>query len=325
MKAVEITDRELITHLNALPADTMYTFLVQEINGDGKPSGDAVRGAILQSTRLTNEMRAAHELGILESLILGQSYIGALLMTRSLKGQGRLTLDIGCAGPVKGLSVEANAAGEVRGYLKVSPIPVDTPLESFNTSSFFGPGILTVKRYPDGSNQAFTGNIDLQHGTIARDIANYYLVSEQTRTSVSVSVKFDSAGRITGAGGLFIEALPGASNALIRMLEERINEMGSLGEHFSHQLDGKQLADEYFGSIAGHTVSYMESIPVRFACACSRERFMSFIGSVKLEELEDMTKNGPFPVVTICHNCNSRYEFSRGEMEELLRRRPAKL
>ena len=292
-------------------ADGMETFILYRNKKD-----DAVRGAVLHATQLVNEMRGAHELGILESLILGQSYMGALLMTRSLKGRGRLTLDIGCAGPVRGVSVEADASGDVRGYLKQTPIPLEGPLESFDTAPFFGPGILTVSRFPDGSTKGFSGNVDLQYGNIGQDIANYYLVSEQTRTSVSLSIKFDRQGRITGAGGLFIEALPGASDGLLKDIEERISSMGSLGESFASGTGRSRLIEETF---AGYSPVFLEKRPVRFSCACSRERFKSFLGSMQYNELADMAKEGPFPVVTVCHNCNTRYEFSREEMQELLK------
>ncbi|MBT3273241.1 MAG: Hsp33 family molecular chaperone HslO, partial [Spirochaetales bacterium] len=45
-----------------------------------------VRGALLHGTRLVNEMRANHELGILETLVLGHAYMGALLLSSNLKG-----------------------------------------------------------------------------------------------------------------------------------------------------------------------------------------------------------------------------------------------
>jgi molecular chaperone Hsp33 len=321
MKTVDILDTELKNHIESLTEDGMETFLLFR-NDTGGPQtgehGDALRGAVLHATRLVNEMRSAHELGILESLLLGQSYIGALLMTRSLKGRGRLTLDIGCAGPVRGISVEADASGDVRGYLKETPIPLEGPLESFDTAPFFGPGILTVSRFPDGSTKGFSGNVDLRYGNIGQDIANYYLVSEQTRTSVSVSVKFDRQGRITGAGGLFIEALPGASAGFLEDVQERITSMGSLGESFASAAGGSRLIEETFGL---YSPVFLEKRPVRFSCGCSRERFRSFLASMQYEELADMTRNGPFPVVTVCHNCNSSYEFSRQDMQELLDRR----
>ncbi|ORC37934.1 hypothetical protein B4O97_02750 [Marispirochaeta aestuarii] len=309
MKHIEIEDPKLLAHLEQLPEDGLDIFILDE------ERDNAVRGAVLNATALVNAMRSAHELGILESLILGQAYIGSLLMTRSLKGTGRLNLEIGCAGPVAGLSVEATAAGDVRGYLKQVPIPVEAPLESFDTSPFFGPGILTVQRFADNSDVPFTGNTDLYYGNIGEDIARYYLVSEQTRTSVSVSMKFDREGRIIGAGGLFIEALPGASDSFLEDIQKRISSMDSIGETIAGGTANLEILESIF---TGCRMEKMEHRSVRFHCPCSRERFKGFIRSMKLEDLNDIARKGPFPLVTQCHNCNSTYTFSRDEIRELL-------
>ncbi|WP_319558848.1 Hsp33 family molecular chaperone HslO [Marispirochaeta sp.] len=318
MKHIEIEDALITEHLRRLPQDCMDIFLLHAspLTGNLDEEWDnAVRGAFLNATALTNLMRSAHELGILESLILGQAYMGTLLMTRSLKGAGRLNLEIGCAGPVRGLSVEATAGGNVRGYLKQVPIPVEAPLDSFDTSPFFGPGILTVQRFADNSDVPFSGNIDLYYGNIGQDIARYYLVSEQTRTSISVSIKFDREGRIIGAGGLFIEALPGAQDGFLNEIQGRVSSIRSIGETIAEGTANTDILESVF---AGYQLEPMEHRDVNFYCPCSRERFMSFIRSMKINDLEEIAQKGPFPLVTQCHNCNSAYSFSREEIRELL-------
>ncbi|MBW2101383.1 MAG: Hsp33 family molecular chaperone HslO [Deltaproteobacteria bacterium] len=80
-------------------------------------------------------MRAAHDLGILETLVLGRAYLGCSLMASDLKGRDKISLKIDCSGPVQGLVVEGNAFGEVRGYLVRVPIPLEKPLEDTDLSS----------------------------------------------------------------------------------------------------------------------------------------------------------------------------------------------
>jgi molecular chaperone Hsp33 len=38
------------------------------------------------------------------------------------------------------------------------------------------------------------------------------------------------------------------------------------------------------------------------------------ISMLKLEDLEDMAANGPFPIEIRCHYCNTVYSFSQEEM-----------
>ena len=84
-----------------------------------------LRGALVCGTRMVSEMQANHELGSLETLVLGHAYLAAALMSSNLKAPDRIHLGIECTGPVRGLSVEANAFGEVRGYLRQDPVPAD--------------------------------------------------------------------------------------------------------------------------------------------------------------------------------------------------------
>jgi molecular chaperone Hsp33 len=36
-----------------------------------------------------------------------------------------------------------------------------------------------------------------------------------------------------------------------------------------------------------------------------------------VQDLKDLRDNGPFPIQMRCHNCNTAYEFSREEIQEI--------
>ena len=151
--------------------------MVQFLLADG-----AARGAVVHGTKLVNEMRANHGLGILETLVLGHAYMGALLTGSSLKGDDRVAVKIDCEGPIRGLSVEANTFGEVRGYLLHTPIPVQRPLESFDLSPFFGQGVLSVTKYLSKFARPFTGRVELRYGNIGQDLAYFSVKSAVSYT-----------------------------------------------------------------------------------------------------------------------------------------------
>jgi molecular chaperone Hsp33 len=277
-------------------------------------AGGEVRGAILNGTRMVNEMRANHELGILETLVLGRAYLGIALMAAGLKGSDRVAMEINCSGPIRGLSVEANAFGEVRGYLKRVPIPVDTPLADFDLSRFFGAGLLSVTRTLQDAKQPFTGQVELRHGNIAQDLAHYYLMSEQIHTALNLSIKFDKNGDVTGAGGLFLQAMPQAEDRLTAELEALVLRFPSLGDVFTGEQTPEAVAAEVF---AAYSPKFLSDRRVEFMCHCSRERLHSLLTMLPINDLKDLRDNGPFPIAMRCHNCNTTYEFSREEMEEI--------
>ena len=220
--------------------DRLHNFLL----ADG-----AVRGVIMNGTRMVNEMRANHELGILETLVLGRAYLGAGLISASLKSNDRIAIKFECSGPIKGLVVEANAFGEVRGFLKNVPIPIEKPMEDFNLSPFFGAGFLSVTKHLEDAKHPFTGKVMLKYGNIAQDLANYYLTSEQIPTAFNLSIKFDRKGQVTGAGAVFLQAMPQAAEDLTASLEECVINLPSLGKVFADDIDPETLINQDFQEI----------------------------------------------------------------------------
>ena len=290
-------------------ADTRIRFLL----GD-----KGVRGVLVQGTGLVSEMRARHGLGLLETLVLGHGCLAAILLATSLKGEkDRLALRIECSGPIKGLVAEANGAGEVRGYLRQNPIPLEKPLESFDLSPFFGAGFLSVSTYPEGGSQPFTGTVMLEHGNLAMDLSHYFQISEQTPTAIALSIQFDSEGLPIGAGGLLLQAMPGARPELMAELEARLAGLPSLGRYCAEGGEPEGLLAKEF---AAFTPEILTTTPVAFACPCSREEIGGRLLTLSEKDLDEL-RSGPFPVEACCHYCNTTYLFDRQEMEGLWQER----
>jgi molecular chaperone Hsp33 len=289
--------------------DRLHNFIV----ADG-----AIRGVIMNGTRMVNEMRANHELGILETLVLGRAYLGVGLMSADLKSNDRVSFKIDCSGPIKGLVVEANAFGEVRGFLKRVPIPIDKPMESFNLSPFFGAGFLSVTKYLEDAKQPFTGQIMLKYGNIAKDLANYYLTSEQVPTAFNISIKFDTDGRVTGAGGLFLQAMPQADDDLAGSMEARVTNLPSLGEVFSGEKEPEALVASAFKDYAPR---FLANRRIEFMCHCNHDKVHNLLTVLPIDELKDIRDNGPYPVEINCHYCNTAYHFTQEDIVEIYGKR----
>ena len=285
--------------------DRLYNFLL----ADG-----AVRGVILNGTRMVNEMRANHELGILETLVLGRAYLGAGLMSAGLKSDDRIALQFDCSGPIKGLVVEANAFGEVRGFLKNVPIPLDKPMEDFDLSPFFGAGFLSVTKYLEDAKHPFSGKVILKYGNIAQDLANYYLTSEQIPTAFNLSIKFDRNGRVTGAGGVFLQAMPQAGEKLTDSLEQRVIDLPSLGEVFTQENDPQNLIADNFRN---YSPRFLADHRIEFMCHCNQNRVRSLLMLLPIEDLKDIRDKGPFPLEMRCHYCNTAYHFAKEDLRKI--------
>jgi molecular chaperone Hsp33 len=297
---------DLKAQLKASARDKLYHFTL---------SGGMIRGCILHGARMVNEMRANHELGILETLVLGHAYMADALMCASLKGDERIGLKIDCSGPIKGLFVEANAFGEVRGYLKNVPIPIEKPLEDFDLSPFFGAGFLSVTKTFRDAKHPFTGQVQLMYGNIAKDLAHYYLTSEQTPTVFNLSVKFDAEGNVTGAGGLMLQVMPGAGETAVDNLETMVSDLPSIGTAFA---DGERPKTLVSKSFKGLNPQFLGDHRVEFMCHCNHDRVENMLELLPKADLEDMLQKGPFPVEIKCHHCATPYRFGKEDIARVM-------
>ncbi len=301
----KIYGQTLKEQLKAAAKDRLLGFIL---------AGGAFRGAILHATRMVNEMRSNHGLGILETLALGHAYIAAGLMSVNLKGNDRLSFQIDCTGPIKGLVAETNAFGEVRGYLKNVPIPIDKPLESFNLSPFFGAGLLKVTKYLEDAKQPFTGTVNLQYGSLAKDLAFYFATSEQVPTAFNLSVQFDSNGEAIGAGGLFLQVMPGADPDVVAQIEELVSRIPSMGRKFAENADPLALLEDSFGIYGLKT---LDEGRVEFLCHCNAGKVKNLLFMLPVDDLRDIKDNGPFPVELTCSYCNTVYRFSQADIDRI--------
>ena len=86
-----ISDNELKEHIASLAEDGREIFLLE---------GGKVRLTAVAATGMCNEMRANHNLGPLETYILGQGYVAGALLASTVKENDRIRLEIECGGPV---------------------------------------------------------------------------------------------------------------------------------------------------------------------------------------------------------------------------------
>lgn len=305
----QLHDEILEKHLAALQPDGLTIFTLE---------GDTIRGALVSATTMVARMRAAHRLGLLETEVLGKAFVAASLLSVTIKGRDRLAIKVEGDGPARGFSVECTADGDVRGRLFASPFELAAPPQSLDTAPLVGAGTISVTRFMEGRTEPVSGSVALKSGRIAEDMAWYYHLSEQTRSSFTVGLHFDAEGRVAGAGGLFLQALPGATEEALDRVERLVYGLPPLGETFA---SGAGRLDIVMRSFPFFDYNHLDEKVVRFYCACSKERLGAYLGAMSEEDLDEMATNGPFPVEVTCHNCGSVYGFSQHELRAMAARK----
>jgi len=260
--------------------------------------------------------RQAHNLSPVATAALGRLLTGAAMMGYTMKNEkDLLTIRVDCDGPIGGLTVTADYAGHVKGFVKnpdvILPARADGKLD---VGGALGLGVLNVIR-DEGLKEPYVGQTILETGEIADDLTYYYMNSEQTPSSVALGVLMDKeTATVKEAGGFIIQLMPNASEYLIRELENRLGMLNSITSWLEN---GNTIEDMLMGIFEGMVPAVTERIPVAFTCDCSRERTAGVLTSLPKEELQDMINDGE-PVEVCCQFCGNKYVFEVPEVQAML-------
>ena len=270
--------------------------------------------AVADTTALVNEAIRIHGLSPLSAAALGRTLTVAAYMCSSLKTEGSaLSVTIkgdGVGGPIY---VSGDRLLHMRGYIDnpQAALPPNA-LGKLDVGGCVGRnGYLSVVR-DDGENRPFVGTTPLVSGEIGEDFAAYFAYSEQLPTAIAVGVKISREGSCLGAGGVFLQPLPGASEESIQKAEEAIGQFGAVSS-LLQEMSAEALAEKYFGNVTFY------KLKPEYKCNCSRNYIEGILAAMGEEELRSVVaEQGKISVH--CHYCNTDYEFSPEEAEEIIKR-----
>lgn len=165
-----------------------------------------------------------------------------------------------------------------------------------------------------GLREPYIGQCELVSGEMGMDFANYFTVSEQQPSLVSVGVLVNG-NVVLKAGGLLIQPLPGCEESVLEQLELRSPMFASISREMTYA-PKEQLIEDWF---RGLEPELLERTPLSYRCGCSRERMekaLISLGRKELQTLIDEDKGAELG----CHFCHSRYAFTTDELKDLLQR-----
>ncbi|MGD6819101.1 Hsp33 family molecular chaperone HslO [Metabacillus sp. 84] len=284
-------------------------YLVKALAYDGQ-----VRAYAVKSTETAGEGQRRHQTWPTASAALGRTLTAGLMLGTMLKGEDKLTIKVEGNGPLGPILVDANAKGQVRGY-------VTHPQTHFELNKFGKldvaravgtEGMLTIVK-DIGMREHFTGQVPLVSGELGEDFTYYLVSSEQVPSSVGVGVLVNPDNTILAAGGFVVQLLPGATEETIASIEERLTAMEPISKQIEKGLTPEEILDVVLGE---GNAKILETVPVSFQCQCSKERFGSAIISLGTKEIDEMIEEDG-QAEAQCHFCNETYVFSKEELEEL--------
>lgn len=282
-------------------------YIVRGTAADGQ-----IRCFAITSRNLVEEARKRHQTSPVITAALGRLLSAGAMMGAMMKGEkDLLTLQIQCSGPVKGLTVTADAFGHVKGYA-VNP-RVSLPASrsgKLDVGKALDLGVLTVMR-DIGMKEPYAGQVQLVSGEIAEDLTYYFATSEQTPSSVALGVLMNKNNTVAQAGGYIIQLMPGTEEEIIQMLEERLSQVEPVTALLSQGCTPETMLETILADCDLSLAA--DPVPASFSCNCSKERMKRALTSLGRQELASIMEEGE-PIEIHCHFCNTRYRFGADEL-----------
>ncbi|MCM2269313.1 MAG: Hsp33 family molecular chaperone HslO [Thermoanaerobaculia bacterium] len=270
-----------------------------------------LRWAVVDLGAAVEEARRRHDLSPIAATALGRALAGAALLralaTRSCR---RLSLTVAGDGPLGNLVAEADAAGSVRGFVGAPRVELPARADGrLPIGEAVGRGTLRVRReLADGSHG--DSQVALVNGEIGLDLAHYLEQSEQVQSAVSVGVLAGPEG-VRAAGGFLVEVIPAASSELVRQVEQRLGELGSVSRRLA---DGG--IDSVVAALFGDTPhEARESLAVRFRCSCSRAELLPRLAALPVEDRAEIVERDG-SITAQCAYCSTVYVYAASELGE---------
>ncbi|CEG21767.1 33 kDa chaperonin [Planococcus massiliensis] len=288
----------------------MNDYLVKALAYDGQ-----VRAYSARTTETVSEAQRRHYTWPTASAALGRSMTASVMLGAMMKGEEKLTIKINGGGPLGTILVDANAKGEVRGYVSNPQTHFDLNAQGkLDVRRAVGTeGTLSVSK-DVGLLQPFVGQVPIVSGELGEDFTHYIVTSEQVPSSVGVGVIVNPDNTIQASGGFIIQLMPGTSETIITEIESRLSEIPTISNMVRQGMTPEEIL---FAVLGKDNVKILDDMPVHFQCQCSRDRIHNAIISLGSDEIQDMIETDG-QAEAQCHFCNENYLFTKENLEEML-------
>lgn len=265
--------------------------------------------SVLDTTDMVNDAIKIHKLSPVCAAALGRTLTVCTFMSSNLKNEkDKLSVTINGNGAGGKITVCGNGNLDMRGFID-NP-QVELPLRAdgkLDVGSCVGKqGRLTVVRSM-GLKDPYSGSSELVSGEIAEDFAAYYAFSEQQPTAIALGVKIGRDGTCIGAGGVIMQALPGASEGSLVMAEDVISQLGNVST-LVQEIGAEGIIDRFIGEVK------VNEYHPKYNCLCSREYIEKVLISLGKEELNDILEKEKVIKVD-CQFCDKIYEFNKDDVD----------
>jgi len=274
------------------------------------------------ATALSREAAARHDLAPGSAAALAQGLTAALLL--AAYEEARVDVQLECNGPLRGLLVDGDATGVVRGLVRVTTLqgPPRTPQPSrFDPRPLLSSphderaGMISVLRAPGGAQSAHRAAYPFAGADLGAALTLFLRSEREEGGEMALEVLCSEDDPLARVAGVLVAALPGADADRARILGKPLRQ-GALCAALAAVDGASELAHALLRSLDPGPLRPISALEPRFGCRCSRERVTRALRSVGLVELREMADKDGGALLT-CDFCRVDYRFSAAELLEI--------
>ncbi|MBS9338975.1 Hsp33 family molecular chaperone HslO [Fructobacillus sp. M2-14] len=248
---------------------------------------EAFRAFALDGTKLVEEAAESHETSRLATVVLGRALLATeILAQASLKGEERLNVKMAGRGPIGQIVTEADTKGAVRGY--VSNPEIENIVNDHNQLNVAGAvgnnGAFTVTKFAPYSNP-YIGQSIMVSGEIGDDFTYYLTHSEQIPSVIGVGVTMNPDDTVKAAGGFMVQALPGATDAQLADLNQKLQDMPALATLLGRKEGPLAILDAIFGD---QNYDELQAMQIGLAAEPAKEAYAAQLATLPSHEIQAM-------------------------------------
>jgi molecular chaperone Hsp33 len=291
-------------------ADELVSGLLKDVD---------VRVVLALTSELSRQARATHKSEPASAALLSQGLTAAALIAALQKGDARINLQLECDGPLRGLFVDGDISGLVRGYTKNPHVAHVGAEGEYRWRPVFGnKGYISVLR-DIGEGEYYRSSVELERFDFAEDLERYFTLSDQVATQLKLEqlpVVVNGASEPLGiVAGVLLQPLPDGDRDAFQALGLQVK------QHFREALQahaaegGAALLKALLPGRDG--LEIMSRYPLRFSCTCSLDRVKNALMAMGRAGLMDLLEKEGKAEVT-CQFCTTQYVIPGNEIREML-------
>jgi molecular chaperone Hsp33 len=257
--------------------------------------------------------RVLHGLYPTSAHLFAEALAASAVLGALQKQHGRVNLQLECDGPLAGLFVDADTAGNVRGYVRRPAIHFPGDPARGARAALGGSGFLSVLRDLGGGHH-YRSAVELSAFDLVEDLRRWFRASEQVETGLDLAVVGRDGEPLAEVAALLVQKLPDGDPAALEAARSRL-----AGGALREALVRGASAQEAIAAVCGDGFDLLADEEIAYRCGCSQARARAAVSALGVQGVNEVIANEREAVIT-CEFCRARYVVPEAELRDIARR-----